>query len=154
MELKSQDEKKRLEREKQEAKEKMNLEIQGWSKRYEELKMQKSQIEKESNNLLKNMEATNLKAVEVSIMNLIEKPSNPSPSPFFTSLSPSPPSLTSSHPLLSSSSPSSFHFPFPPSYFSLKQHFLLLAGIIFFLIRSWRIYMKRSSHLKMKNFCN
>ena len=67
MELKSQDEKKRLEREKQEAKEKMNLEIQGWSKRYEELKMQKSQIEKESNNLLKNMEATNLKAVEVSI---------------------------------------------------------------------------------------
>ena len=67
MELKSQDEKKRLEREKQEAKEKMNLEIQGWSKRYEELKMQKSQIEKESNNLLKNMEATNLKAVEVNI---------------------------------------------------------------------------------------
>ncbi len=65
MELKSQDEKKRLEREKQEAKEKMNLEIQGWSKRYEELKLQKGQIEKESNNLLKNMEATNLKAVEV-----------------------------------------------------------------------------------------
>ena len=50
----------------------MNLEIQGWSKRYEELKAQKSQIEKESNNLLKNMEATNLKAVE-ELENLYEK---------------------------------------------------------------------------------
>ena len=82
MELKSQDEKKRLEREKQEAKEKMNLEIQGWSKRYEELKMQKSQIEKESNNLLKNMEATNLKAVEVIILIISSTPSTLSPSPF------------------------------------------------------------------------
>lgn len=50
----------------------MNQEIQGWSKRYDELKAQKSQIEKDSTNLLKNMEATNLKAVE-ELENLYEK---------------------------------------------------------------------------------
>lgn len=55
-----------------EMKEKMNLEIQVWSRRYEELKEQKTKIEKESANLLKNMENNHYKAVE-ELESLYEK---------------------------------------------------------------------------------
>jgi hypothetical protein len=72
MEYQSQEEKKRMEKQVDEMKEKMNLEIQMWSRRYEELKAQKTQIEKESANLLKNMENNHLKAVE-ELENLYEK---------------------------------------------------------------------------------
>ena len=50
----------------------MNIEIQAWSRRYEELKVQKTQLEKDSAALLKNMENNHLKAIE-EIENLYEK---------------------------------------------------------------------------------
>ena len=53
-----------MDREKKEAEERMNNEINRWNKRYEEIKEEKQKIEKESNQLLKNMENNHLKAVE------------------------------------------------------------------------------------------
>lgn len=43
-----------------------------WSRRYEDLKKQKTDIEKESANLLKNMENNHMRAVE-ELENLYEK---------------------------------------------------------------------------------
>ena len=51
---------------------KMNQEIAGWARRYEELKTQKSSVEKESANLFKNVENNHLKAVE-ELENLYER---------------------------------------------------------------------------------
>lgn len=50
----------------------MNQEIAAWARRYEELKTQKSTVEKESANLFKNVENNHLKAVE-ELENLYEK---------------------------------------------------------------------------------
>jgi hypothetical protein len=50
----------------------MNQEIAGWARRYEELKTQKSTVEKESANLFKNVENNHLKAVE-ELENLYER---------------------------------------------------------------------------------
>lgn len=50
------EEKKLLEKQKKEAEEKMNIEITGWSKRYEQLKAQKIQTEREADALRKAME--------------------------------------------------------------------------------------------------
>lgn len=51
---------------------KCKIEIRKWTERYEELKKQKTLIEKESANLLKGMENNHLKAVE-ELENLYEK---------------------------------------------------------------------------------
>ena len=53
-----------MEKEKMELELKMNQEISAYQKRYEELKQQKSQVEKDSANLFKNIESNHLKAVE------------------------------------------------------------------------------------------
>lgn len=64
MESRAAEDRERLEKEKNKAEDKMKLEIEAMHRRYEELRVQKSQIEKESANLLKAVEANNLKAVE------------------------------------------------------------------------------------------
>ena len=51
---------------------KMKQEIDSWARRYEELKTQKSTVEKESANLFKNVENNHLKAVE-ELENLYER---------------------------------------------------------------------------------
>ena len=50
----------------------MNAEIREWANRYEALKEQKTMIEKESANLLKNMENNHMKAVK-ELEDLYEK---------------------------------------------------------------------------------
>ena len=40
----------------------MNLEVQRWSKRYDELKMEKIKFEKETEVFLKNLDSSNMKA--------------------------------------------------------------------------------------------
>lgn len=64
MEARAAEDRDRLENEKSRAEDKMKAEIEAMHRRYEELRVQKSQIEKESANLLKAVEANNLKAVE------------------------------------------------------------------------------------------
>lgn len=70
--FKVQDERRRMEKEKKEMEIKMNHEISAWARRYEELKTQKSTVEKESTNLFKNVENNHLKAVE-ELENLYER---------------------------------------------------------------------------------
>lgn len=70
--FKVQDERRRMEKEKKEMEQRMNQEIGAWARRYEELKIQKSTVEKESTNLFKNVENNHLKAVE-ELENLYER---------------------------------------------------------------------------------
>lgn len=70
--FKVQDERRRMEKEKKEMEVKMNQEIAAWARRYEELKTQKSTVEKESANLFKNVENNHLKSVE-ELENLYER---------------------------------------------------------------------------------
>lgn len=70
--FKVQDETKRMEKKQKKMEEDMNQEIAGWARRYEELKTQKSTVEKESANLFKNVENNHLKAVE-ELENLYER---------------------------------------------------------------------------------
>lgn len=70
--FKVQDERRRVEKEKKEMETKMNAEIAAWARRYEELKSQKSTVEKESANLFKNVENNHLKSVE-ELENLYER---------------------------------------------------------------------------------
>lgn len=53
-----------LEKKKEEAEIKMNMEINGWTKRFEELKVQKGLMEKEGVGLRKAMELNHEKAIE------------------------------------------------------------------------------------------
>ncbi len=62
MKFKIRDDKRRFQREQNEAKEIMNLEIQRWSKRYDELKLEKTKFEKETEVFLKNLDQSNVKA--------------------------------------------------------------------------------------------
>ena len=50
----------------------MHHQIESFNMRYEDLKQQKQEVEKDYNNLLKNMENNHLKAVE-ELENLYEK---------------------------------------------------------------------------------
>ncbi len=59
-------------KQKKEAEEKMHRQIESFNMRYEDLKQQKQEVEKDYNNLLKNMENNHLKAVE-ELENLYEK---------------------------------------------------------------------------------
>ena len=72
MEYQSQEDKKNMEIQINDQKKKMNNEIKEWATRYDALKEQKTLIEKESANLLKNMENNHLKAVK-ELEDLYEK---------------------------------------------------------------------------------